>query len=85
LGAQVRYELPGERRIALAGDLYYGPEIMTFGDAKHFQQYGARIEFSASPQVQVYGGYRKTYFTLKTGITDAVVINSPYVGLQLSF
>ena len=26
----------------------------------NYQQYGARAEFSVSPQVQVYAGYRKT-------------------------
>ena len=85
LGVQVRYELPAERRVAIAGELYYGPEIITFGDAKRYQQYGARVEFSASPQVQVYAGYRKSYFTLKATGADSVVINGPHVGMQLSF
>ena len=85
LGAQVRYELPAERRVAFSGELYYAPEIITFGDARHYQQYGARAEFSVSPQLQVYAGYRKTSFTLKTTGTDAVLINGPHIGVQLSF
>jgi hypothetical protein len=85
LGAQVRYELPAERRVAFAGEVYYAPEIITFGDAKQYQQYGARAEFSVSPQMQVYAGYRKTVFTLKVSGRDAVVINGPHIGVQLSF
>lgn len=85
LGAQVRYELPVERRVAFSGEFYYAPEIITFGDAKRYQQYGARAEFSVSPQLQVYAGYRKTSFTLKNTGTDAVLINGPHIGVQLSF
>lgn len=85
LGAQVRYELPAERRVAFSGEFYYGPQIITFGDAKQFQQYGARAEFSVSPQVQVYAGYRKTLFTVKTTNADAVLVSGPLVGVQLSF
>jgi len=85
LGAQVRYELPAERRLAFAGEFYYGPDITTFGDAKQFQQYGARAEFSVSPQIQVYAGYRKTVFTVKTTNMDAVLISGPLVGVQFSF
>jgi len=85
LGVQVRYELPAERRVAFAGEFYYGPQIITFGDAKQFQQYGARAEFSVSPQVQVYGGYRKTVFTVKANNTDAVLASGPLLGVQLSF
>ncbi len=85
LGVQVRYELPAERRVAFAGEFYYGPQIITFGDAKQFQQFGARAEFSVSPQVQVYAGYRKTVFTVKTTNSDAALVSGPLLGVQLSF
>ncbi len=85
LGVQVRYELPAERRVAFAGEGYYAPEIIAFGDAKHYQQYGARAEFSLAPQMQVYAGYRKTSFSLKSTGTDVALINGPHIGVQLSF
>ena len=85
LGAQVRYELPVERRVAFSGEFYYGPDIITFGDAKRYQQYGVRAEFSISPQMQVYAGYRKTLFTIKATNADVALINGPLAGVQLSF
>jgi hypothetical protein len=85
LGAQVRYELPAERRVAFAGEVYFAPKIITFGDAAHYQQYGARAEFSVSPQLQVYAGYRKTWFTAKNAGADAILVNGPHIGVQLSF
>ena len=85
LGAQVRYELPAERRVAFAGEFYFAPAIITFGDANRYQQYGARAEFSVSPQLQVYGGYRKTWFNMSGTGADAVLINGPHLGVQFSF
>jgi hypothetical protein len=85
LGAQVRYELPAERRVAFAGEFYMAPAITTFGDADSYRQYGARAEFSVSPQMQVYAGYRKIWFTGKNSSADAVLINGPHIGMQLSF
>ncbi len=85
LGAQVRYELPAERRVAFAGELYLAPKIITYGDADRYQQYGARAEFSISPQMQVYAGYRKTWFVQKGTTNDIVLINGPHLGVQLSF
>jgi hypothetical protein len=85
LGAQVRYELPAERRVAFAGEGYFAPKIITFGDADRYQQYGARAEFSISSQLQVYAGYRKTWFIVKGTGAQSVLINGPHVGVQLSF
>jgi hypothetical protein len=85
LGLQVRYELPSERRVALAGELYMAPKIITYGDAERYQQYGVRAEFSMSRQVQIYAGYRKTLFVISSTGADAVLINGPHLGVQLSF
>ncbi len=85
LGLQVRYELPAERRVAFAGEAYYAPQIITFGDADRYQQLGARAEFSISPQMQVYAGYRKVWFTLKNTSIEMPLINGPHLGVQLSF
>lgn len=85
IGVQARYELPVERRVAFAGELYFAPKIIAFGDVERYQQYGARAEFSVSPQMQVYGGYRRTSFVVKNSGADAVLINGPHIGIQLSF
>jgi hypothetical protein len=85
LGAQVRYELPAERRLAFAGEIYYAPKITTFNDADSYQRYGARAEFSVSPQMQIYAGYRKVWFSLNNSHGDAVLMSGPHVGVQLSF
>ena len=78
-------ELPAERRIAFAGEIYYAPKITAFNDADSYQQYGARAEFSVSPQTQIYAGYRKVKFTLNNSHGDAELMSGPHIGVQLSF
>ena len=84
LGVQVRFELPADRRIAFTGEAYVAPKIITFGDAKRFQQMAVRAEYAISEQTAVYVGYRKSLFGLSSG-TDAVFANGPHVGIQLAF
>lgn len=85
LGAQIRYELPVERRVAFSGEFYLAPRIISFGDVDRYQQYGARAEFSVSPQVQVYAGYRRIAYNIRNGGGEAVLINGPHLGVQMSF
>ena len=85
LGLQMRYEFPSERRFAVAGDIYVAPKIITYGDAERYQQVGARLEFSLSPQMQIYAGYRRMVFNIKNTVVDAVLVDGTHLGLQLSF
>lgn len=84
LGLQVRYELPAERRVAFSGEFYLAPRIIAYGDVNRYQQYGARAEFSVSPQVQLFGGYRRTAFSIKNG-SEVTPVNGPHLGVQMSF
>lgn len=85
LGVQVRYELPAERRVAFAGEVYVAPQIIAFGDANRFQQFAVRAEYSISQQTAAYVGYRKTQFSLTSIGTDVALANGPHVGIQLAF
>lgn len=85
LGVQVRFELPAERRVAFAGEIYVAPKIIAFGDANRFQQIAVRAEYSISQQTSAYVGYRKTLFALTSTGTDVTLANGPHVGIQLAF
>lgn len=85
LGAQVRFELPSDRRFAFVGEYNYAPRIISFGDVDHFQQGMARFEFAMSPLTQAYIGYRSSKFIMKTGFPEGVVDNGGHIGVRLSF
>lgn len=85
LGAQLRFEVPAERRLAFSGEFYYAPKIITFGDADSFQQFGVRMEYAISHQTLAYVGYRKISFGLPNTNNEAVMVNGPHIGIQLAF
>ncbi|GAB4125416.1 MAG: hypothetical protein Fur0040_07630 [Sideroxydans sp.] len=85
LGAQVRFEVPADRRFAFSGEYYYAPRIISFGDADHYYQGGVRAEYSISALTQAYLGYRTTKFVLVNGLPDGVLDKSAHIGVRLSF
>lgn len=85
LGAQVRYEIPADRRFAFVGEYHYAPKIISFGDSERYYQGAVRAEFSISAQTQAFVGYRATKFYLTTVAAPCVLDNGPHIGVRLSF
>ncbi len=85
LGAQVRFEIPTDRRFAVIGELNYAPGIISFGSADNFSQAAIRGEFSISPLTQAYIGYRNSKFGMVDNLPDGELDNGAHVGVRLSF
>lgn len=65
VGGELTYALPATTRVALVGEYFAGPKIVTFADADRFNQLGFRIEVAVSPQANAYLGYREIGFGVK--------------------
>lgn len=87
LGAQLRYEIPADRRVAFVGEYHYAPKIISFGDTERYTQGAVRAEFSISALTQVYIGYRvTTFFIVNNPPYDrATLDNGVHLGVRLSF
>lgn len=85
LGAQLRYEVPADRRFAFAGEYHYAPKIICFGDTERYTQAAVRAEFAISPLVQAYVGYRSTTFFIVNTNERGVLDNGVHLGVRLSF
>jgi len=85
LGAQLRFEIPADRRFAFSGEYHYAPKIITFGDADHFAQAAVRAEFAVSALTQAYVGYRTTKFYSNNNLKDGVLDNGAHIGVRLAF
>lgn len=84
LGGQVRYSPTDVPRLGVVGQLYFSPNIVTFGDADRFIETGARVEYEVIPQAVAYIGYRKIKFGLEVG-PDATLDEGFHVGVRMSF
>jgi len=64
LGAEVRFELSPDGKLAVSGQAFYGPDILTFGTADSLTDLSARVEFELQPRLTVFGGMRWFEFEL---------------------
>jgi hypothetical protein len=84
LGGLVRYAPLTVPRLGLAGQAYWSPSILTFGDADRTLETGLRVEYEIIPQAAVYVGYRKIKIGLKNA-GDATLEEGAHVGVRMSF
>lgn len=84
LGGQVRFSPASASRFGIAGQFYFAPNIVTFGDTDRFIETGLRLEYEVLPQAVAYLGYRKIKFGLETG-PDAVFDEGAHVGVKITF
>ncbi len=59
IGGQLRMALPPHRRVLLAVEGHYSPDVVTFGDADGFSYIAASIGYEILPRASVYLGYRE--------------------------
>ena len=67
LGAEVRFEIDRSSGLAIAGQAYYAPDILTFGSANNLTDLSARAEIRLQPRLTVCGGMRWFEFDLTEG------------------
>ncbi len=82
IGGLVRYS-PASR-VGIVGQMYFSPNVVTFGDADRYFEGGARLEFEVIPQAVVYVGYRRIGFSIKNQ-AYAVLDEGFNLGVRMSF
>jgi YfaZ precursor len=83
MGAMVRYSPPTLSRMGIVGQLYFAPNITTFGDADRYVESVARLEFEVIPSAAAYVGYRDIYFNFNN--VSVKVDQGAFVGVRMSF
>ncbi len=84
LGGEVGFALPTAVPLALIGEYLGSPKILSFSDSERFNQYGLRLEVSASAQAKIYFGYRE----IGVGIKDAgsfTLDKGSHVGMSVAW
>jgi len=84
IGGLVRYSPPGLPRMGIVGQLYFAPNITTFGDADRYGETGVWIEYEVIPKAAAYVGYRNIQFNLTSG-SQVRVDEGGYIGVRMSF
>ena len=85
VGAQVRFLLNRRTGLALAGQAYYAPDILTFGSADNLTDLSARAEIELAPRVTAFGGMRWFEFDLTEGGGERTLQEELFVGFGYRF
>lgn len=84
IGGQVRYMLPVATPAGLSVEAYYGPSIVSFGDADSLFEITPRFELEVVPGTRAFVGYRLTEFDMEDG-PDEELADEVNVGIRVSF
>ena len=67
LGTEMRLLLNRRLGLAVSGQAFYGPDILTFGSADSLTDLSARVEMNVAPRLTAFGGMRWFEFDLAGG------------------
>ncbi len=85
VGADVRYVLNRRSGLAIAGQAFYAPDILTFGSADNLTDFSARVELNVAPRLVGFGGMRWFEFDLTNGAGKRKLQEELFVGVGYRF
>ena len=85
LGADLRLLLNRRLGLAISGQAFYGPDILTFGSADSLTDLSARVEINVAPRVTAFGGMRWFEFDLTEGGGERTLQEELFVGAGYRF
>jgi hypothetical protein len=83
-GVEARYALPFGTPMAVVGNIFYAPDILTFGDADDVLDFNVRYEVQFIPRAVGFVGYRLLDFDRDEAGDDEIVENVQ-LGLRFAF
>jgi hypothetical protein len=85
LGTELRLLLNRRLGLALSGQAFYGPDILTFGSADSLTDLSARVEMNVAPRLMAFGGMRWFEFDLTEGGGERTLQEELFVGVGYRF
>lgn len=85
IGGEARFELIRSAGLALAGQAFYAPDILTFGSADRVTDLSARVELRVAPRLIAFGGMRWFEFDLTEGGGERTLQEELFAGFGYRF
>jgi YfaZ precursor len=85
VGADLRYVLNRRLGLAISGQAFYAPDILTFGSADNLTDLSARVELGVAPRLIAFGGMRWFEFDLTDGGGERTLQEELFVGVGYRF
>ena len=85
LGTELRLLLNRRLGLAVSGQAFYAPDILTFGSADSLTDLSARVEVNFAPRLTAFGGMRWFEFDLTDGAGERTLQEEVFVGVGYRF
>jgi hypothetical protein len=85
IGTEVRFLLLHQPGLAISGQAFYAPDILTFGSADGLTDLSARLELDVAPRLIAFGGMRWFEFDLTEGGGTRTLQEEVFVGFGYRF
>jgi YfaZ precursor len=85
LGTELRLLLNRRLGLAISGQAFYGPDILTFGSADSLTDLSARVEMNVAPRLTAFGGMRWFEFDLTEDGGERTLQEEVFVGAGYRF
>lgn len=85
VGTEARFELIRRMGLAISGQAFYAPDILTFGSADNLTDLSARVELRVAPRLIAFGGMRWFEFDLTEGGGERTLQEELFAGFGYRF
>jgi hypothetical protein len=85
VGTELRFLLNRSMGLAISGQAFYSPDILTFGSADNLTDLSARVELGVASRVIVFGGMRWFEFDLTDNAGTRTLQEELFVGFGYRF
>lgn len=85
LGLEARWEIDPRSGLAISGQAYYAPDILTFGTADNLTDLSARAEIRLQPRLTIFGGMRWFEFESTDAGQDQTLQEELFAGVGWRF
>jgi hypothetical protein len=85
VGTEIRLLLNERMGLAVSGQAFYAPDILTFGSADNLTDLSARVELGIASRVIVFGGMRWFEFDLTDDAGERTLQEELFVGFGYRF
>lgn len=85
VGGRFRWTLPNFNRFGVGGQLYYAPDVTSFGDTERYREGAIRFEYQILRQADVYIGYRSVKADFFSPGISRTIDSGIHAGFRLTF
>ncbi len=84
LGGFLDWDIPGVPNLSLRGDLYYAPDVLSFGEIETYVDGSIRLQYRLIEQAWIHGGYRRAKASPEEG-HDVNIDEGGFFGILVWF